>query len=103
LVFIGVAETSATTGIDAMNPSSKEEFDEFQTAIAEKVQSYTKSPHFPAFVEDLIRNICVNCKYTNKLNYLKNNEVGNHSHLAHSHSREEICQSMFWASSVAST
>jgi hypothetical protein len=66
LVLVGIAETSTATGIDAMNPSSKEEFDELQTAISKKIQSYTKSPHFPAFAEDLIRNICVNCKYTNE-------------------------------------
>jgi hypothetical protein len=71
-VFVGVAEPSSAVGIDAMDPSSKEEFDELQTAISKKIQLYTKSPHFPVFVEDLIRNICVNCKYTNeKLNLLK--------------------------------
>jgi hypothetical protein len=72
LVFVGIAETSTGTGIDAMNPSSKEEFDELQTAIAKKIQLYTKSPHFPAFAEDLLRNICVNRKYTNEnLNQLR--------------------------------
>jgi hypothetical protein len=65
-MFLGVAEPSTAVGIDVMNPSSKEEFDELQTAISKKVQLYTKSPHFPTFAEDLIRNICVNCKYTNK-------------------------------------
>nr|AGM32166.1 eukaryotic translation initiation factor 3 subunit J [Coptotermes formosanus] len=56
----GVAETSTALGIEAMNPNSREEFDEFQAAISKKVQSFTKSPHFPAFAEELIRNICVN-------------------------------------------
>lgn len=72
LVLLGVAETSTATGIDAMNPSTKEEFDELQTAISKKIQSYTKSPHFSAFAEDLIRNICVNGKYgTENLNQLR--------------------------------
>lgn len=57
---IGVAETSTALGIEAMNPSNREEFDELQAAISKKVQSCAKSPHFPAFAEELIRNICVN-------------------------------------------
>ena len=63
---IGVAETSTALGIEAMNPSNREEFDELQAAISKKVQSYAKSPHFPAFAEELIRNICVNCKCSNR-------------------------------------
>jgi hypothetical protein len=66
-VSVGVAETSTAVGIDLMNPSSREEFDDFQTAISRKIQFYTKSPHFPTFAEDLIRNVCVNCKYTNEI------------------------------------
>nr|CAD7394805.1 unnamed protein product [Timema cristinae] len=56
----GVAQTSTGTGIDAMNPSSIEEFNELQEALSKKVQQYTKSEHFPEFAENLIRNICVN-------------------------------------------
>lgn len=56
----GIAETSTATGIDAMNPDTKEEFDELQEAMSKKVQMYTKSMHFPVFAEDLIRNICAN-------------------------------------------
>jgi hypothetical protein len=53
-------------GIETMNPSTREEFDELQAAISKNVQPYAKSPHFPAFAEELIRNICVNCKYSNR-------------------------------------
>ncbi|KAJ9591801.1 hypothetical protein L9F63_001618 [Diploptera punctata] len=60
LETFGVAEPGAATGIDAINPSTKEEFDELQSALTKKIQLYTKSPHFPGFAEDLIRNICVN-------------------------------------------
>lgn len=56
----GVAEPSAATGIDSMNPSTKEEFEDLQSAISKKIQPYSKSQHFPTFAEDLIRNICVN-------------------------------------------
>jgi len=57
---VSVAETSTALGIDTMNPSTREEFDELQEAISKKVQSFAKSPHFPSFAEELIRNICVN-------------------------------------------
>jgi len=57
---VSVAETSTALGIDAMNPNTREEFDELEAAISKKVQSFAKSPHFPAFAEELIRNICVN-------------------------------------------
>jgi len=53
-----------------MNPSTREEFDELQAAISKKVQSFAKSPHFPAFAEELIRNICVNCKCINNFWWL---------------------------------
>lgn len=56
----GSAETSAATGIDAMNPDSKEEFDDLQEALSKKICSYNKSTHFPEFAEELIRNICAN-------------------------------------------
>lgn len=56
----GVAETSTALGFDTMNPNTREEFDELQAAICKKVQSFAKSPHFPGFAEELIRNICVN-------------------------------------------
>jgi hypothetical protein len=63
---VGVAETSTALGIDAMNPSTREEFDELEAAISTKIQSFAKSPHFPAFAEELIRNICVNCECNNR-------------------------------------
>ena len=59
LCVTGVTEA----GIDAMNPTTKEEFEELESAISKKITLYTKSTHFPAFAEDLIRNICANCKY----------------------------------------
>ncbi|XP_063221431.1 LOW QUALITY PROTEIN: eukaryotic translation initiation factor 3 subunit J [Bacillus rossius redtenbacheri] len=56
----GVTIDPNATGIDAMNPITKEEFDEFQDALSKKFWLYTKSPHFPGFAEEFIRNICVN-------------------------------------------
>jgi len=57
---VSVAETSTALGIETVNPNTREEFDELQAAISKKIQSFAKSPHFPAFAEELIRNICVN-------------------------------------------
>lgn len=57
---VSVAETSTALGIETMNPNTREEFDELQAAISKKIQAFAKSPHFPAFAEELIRNICVN-------------------------------------------
>lgn len=57
---VSVAETSTALGVETVNPNTREEFDELQAAISKKIQSFAKSPHFPAFAEELIRNICVN-------------------------------------------
>lgn len=48
------------SGLDAFNPQSKEEFKEFGEALSWKLSQYKDSPHFPQFVEDLVRSICVN-------------------------------------------
>ncbi|XP_054740281.1 eukaryotic translation initiation factor 3 subunit J [Anastrepha obliqua] len=47
-------------GLDAFNPQTKEEFKEFGATLSWKLSQYKESPHFPQFVEDLIRSICVN-------------------------------------------
>ncbi|KAH8299873.1 hypothetical protein KR044_007110 [Drosophila immigrans] len=52
--------TSIGGGLDALNPESKEEFKEFGASISWKVAQYRESPHFPLFVEDLVRSLCVN-------------------------------------------
>ncbi|XP_017026988.1 eukaryotic translation initiation factor 3 subunit J [Drosophila kikkawai] len=55
----GVTSTS-TGGLDAFNPESKEEFKEFGATLSWKVGQYRESPHFPQFIEDLVRGLCVN-------------------------------------------
>lgn len=53
--------TSTTSGgLDAFNPESKEEFKEFGATLSWKVGQYRESPHFPQFIEDLVRGLCVN-------------------------------------------
>lgn len=49
--------------VDTINPTSKEEFVELASAISKKVLNYSAGAEYPAFVEDLFRNICVSCKY----------------------------------------
>ncbi|XP_034105640.1 eukaryotic translation initiation factor 3 subunit J [Drosophila sulfurigaster albostrigata] len=56
--------TSIGGGLDAFNPQSKEEFKEFGASISWKVAQYRESPHFPQFVEDLVRSLCVNLSAT---------------------------------------
>ncbi|XP_016973688.1 eukaryotic translation initiation factor 3 subunit J [Drosophila rhopaloa] len=52
--------TSTSGGLDAFNPESKEEFKEFGATLSWKVSQYRESEHFPQFVEDLVRSLCVN-------------------------------------------
>ncbi|XP_017472475.1 PREDICTED: eukaryotic translation initiation factor 3 subunit J [Rhagoletis zephyria] len=47
-------------GLDAFNPQTKEDFKEFGATLSWKLSQYKESPHFPQFVEDLVRSICVN-------------------------------------------
>nr|XP_036677930.1 eukaryotic translation initiation factor 3 subunit J-like [Drosophila suzukii] len=52
--------TSTSGGLDAFNPESKEEFKELGATISWKVAQFRGSEHFPQFVEDLVRSLCVN-------------------------------------------
>lgn len=47
------------TGIDAMNPSSKEDFTEFERLLKEKISSCEKSIHYSNFLETLFRDLCL--------------------------------------------
>jgi len=44
--------------IDAMSPETKEDFDEFEKALSEKICQFSESEHYPNCVETLIKNIC---------------------------------------------
>ncbi|XP_044139071.1 eukaryotic translation initiation factor 3 subunit J [Bufo gargarizans] len=50
---------SNVTGIDAMNPSSREDFTEFGKLLKEKITQYEKSVYYPTFLETLLREICI--------------------------------------------
>ncbi|XP_016133207.1 eukaryotic translation initiation factor 3 subunit J-A isoform X2 [Sinocyclocheilus grahami] len=47
------------TGIDAMSPSTKEDFTEFERLLKEKISSYEKSIHYSSFLETLFRDLCL--------------------------------------------
>lgn len=63
--FSGVGSTSnSVTGIDAMCPSSKEEFNEFEKLLKEKISQFEKSVHYSNFLESLFRELCISCKFS---------------------------------------
>lgn len=47
------------TGIDAMNPSTRDDFTEFGKLLKEKITQYEKSLYYPTFLETLLRDICI--------------------------------------------
>lgn len=61
--FSGVGSTSdSVTGIDIMCPSSKEDFNEFEKLLKEKISQFEKSVHYSSFLESLFRELCLSCK-----------------------------------------
>nr|XP_020667857.1 eukaryotic translation initiation factor 3 subunit J isoform X2 [Pogona vitticeps] len=65
-----------TCGIDALNPSSKEDFTEFGKLLKEKITQYEKSLYYAGFLETLVRDVCISLeiddlkKITNSLTVL---------------------------------
>ncbi|CAN9507131.1 unnamed protein product [Ophioblennius macclurei] len=56
----GVSSSSnCVTGIDAMSPSSKEDFTEFEKMLKEKISQFEKSVHYSSFLESLFRELCI--------------------------------------------
>ncbi|XP_067352427.1 eukaryotic translation initiation factor 3 subunit J-B isoform X2 [Channa argus] len=56
----GVSSTSNSgTGIDAMCPSSKEDFTEFEKLLKEKICQFEKSVHYSSFLDSLFRELCI--------------------------------------------
>ncbi|XP_069799511.1 eukaryotic translation initiation factor 3 subunit J isoform X2 [Dendropsophus ebraccatus] len=49
----------SVNGIDAMNPSSRDDFTEFGKLLKEKITQYEKSLFYPTFLETLVRDICI--------------------------------------------
>ncbi|XP_030620560.1 eukaryotic translation initiation factor 3 subunit J-B isoform X2 [Chanos chanos] len=59
----GVENASSTTNsastIDAMCPSSKEDFIVFEKMLKDKISQYDKSVHYSSFLESLFRELCI--------------------------------------------
>lgn len=55
--------TADKCGFDGINPTTRAELSELSDAISKKVNLYTKIEDFPGFLEELVRSVCVNCKY----------------------------------------
>ncbi|KAG8234687.1 hypothetical protein J437_LFUL015341 [Ladona fulva] len=53
----GVKEVSGT-GLEG-TPSTQEEFNDYQSLLIAKIDSLSKSAHFPNFGEEIVRNICL--------------------------------------------
>ncbi|KAM3870553.1 eukaryotic translation initiation factor 3 subunit J-A-like [Diretmus argenteus] len=47
------------TGIDAISPSSKDDFTEFEKLLKDKISPYEKSVHYSTFLESLFRDLCL--------------------------------------------
>lgn len=59
---LGIVSNNVT-GIDAMSPSSKDEFTEFERLLKEKITLYEKSIHYSSFLESLFRDLCLSCEF----------------------------------------
>ncbi|KAL5287248.1 EIF3J family protein [Megaselia abdita] len=51
--------TDIPSGLDAFDPTNKQEFSEFGASLAAKISLYKSSEEYPRFVEELVRSICV--------------------------------------------
>ncbi|XP_029910452.1 eukaryotic translation initiation factor 3 subunit J-A isoform X2 [Myripristis murdjan] len=47
------------TGIDAISPTSRDDFTEFEKLLKDKISPYEKSIHYSGFLESLFRDLCL--------------------------------------------
>lgn len=67
----GDTKATDSSGLN-FNASTKEEFEDLAEQLTKKLQPLSKSTEYPAFTENIIRNLCVTCKYKSNLQYLMN-------------------------------
>ncbi|XP_024880947.1 eukaryotic translation initiation factor 3 subunit J [Temnothorax curvispinosus] len=60
-------EVSPNESLDTMVPDTKEEFEQFGTALLQKINQFNKHAEYPPFAEELIKSIALNLSS----NYLK--------------------------------
>ncbi|XP_062318640.1 eukaryotic translation initiation factor 3 subunit J-A [Osmerus eperlanus] len=51
--------SNSVTGIDAISPSSKDDFTEFEKLLKDKISPYEKSIHYSNFLDSLFRDLCL--------------------------------------------
>ncbi|XP_014217141.1 eukaryotic translation initiation factor 3 subunit J [Copidosoma floridanum] len=56
--------TEGLSGIDAMVPTTADEFKELHDALISKFNQLNKHAEFPSFAEELIKNICITLSIT---------------------------------------
>ncbi|CAL1603787.1 unnamed protein product [Knipowitschia caucasica] len=56
---VSTSNCVAGTGIDAMSPSSKEDFTEFEKHLKDKISQFEKSVHYSSFLDSLFRELCI--------------------------------------------
>lgn len=60
-----VITTNNASGIEAMCPSSKDDFVAFEKLLKDKITQFEKSVHYSSFLESLFRELCISCKCGN--------------------------------------
>ncbi|XP_047436004.1 eukaryotic translation initiation factor 3 subunit J-B [Mugil cephalus] len=56
---VSSSTSNSVSGIDAMSPSSKEDFTEFEKLLKEKISQFEKSVHYSSFLDSLFRELCI--------------------------------------------
>uniref|UniRef100_T1J3U0 Eukaryotic translation initiation factor 3 subunit J n=1 Tax=Strigamia maritima TaxID=126957 RepID=T1J3U0_STRMM len=73
--------SDSRSNIDLMEPSSREDFEMFKKCLVDKLTKYEKSVHYVTFLEDLLRDLCINLdsddikKFTSALNALSSEKA----------------------------
>jgi len=57
--LLGAKDSAKEGTLDAMSPVTKQDFEEFQKAISEKIANFSNSDHYPEFVEALVKDMCM--------------------------------------------
>ncbi|XP_060767702.1 eukaryotic translation initiation factor 3 subunit J-B [Neoarius graeffei] len=56
---VDTTTTNSASGIEAMCPSTKEDFVVFEKLLRDKVTQFEKSVHYSSFLESLFRELCI--------------------------------------------
>ncbi|XP_027009930.1 eukaryotic translation initiation factor 3 subunit J-B isoform X1 [Tachysurus fulvidraco] len=56
---IDTTTTNSASGIEAMCPSTKEDFLAFEKALKDKITQFEKSVHYSSFLESLFQELCI--------------------------------------------